>query len=351
MSAASVPADRIASLDALRDRLLAANRIALTTHVNADGDGTGSQGAIAAWLTRAGKSVCIANPTPFPRTFRHLLEDPAWVVDAATADGARILNDAQLLLVLDTGEPGRIGRIATIFRDRPHAVLDHHLPSHTGFAGVIVQDDTACATGELVYDLLLRAELPRPWPPTLCEALYTAILTDTGSFRFSNTSPRAHAIASDLLAQGVNPEAVYRRIYGNVPLARVHLLRHALDHLETDDTFPITWISIERGVMEELGTTTDDLEGVLEHARSVQGTEVALLFREMQDASTKVSFRSTGRANVNAIAREFGGGGHEKASGALIGQPMSDVQPRVLDATRDHLRELGLHFRAPDDGR
>jgi phosphoesterase RecJ-like protein len=112
---------------------------------------------------------------------------------------------------------------------------------------------------------------------------------------------------------------------------------------------PITWIGIERGIMEELGTTTDDLEGILEHARSVQGTEVALLFREMLDGSTKVSLRSTGRANVNAIARQFGGGGHEKASGALIGQPMHEVRPRVLEATRNQLRDLGLHFRTGDE--
>jgi phosphoesterase RecJ-like protein len=349
MSSPGVPAGRIPRLDALRDSLLDAERIALTTHVNADGDGTGSQGAVAAWLTRSGRTVCIANPTPFPATFRHLIEDPAWIVDTATEAGAEALRSAQLLLVLDTGEPARIGRIATIFRGRPHAVLDHHLPSENGFEGVIVQDDSACATGELVYDLLLRAGFPRPWPPTICEALYTAILTDTGSFRFSNTSPRAHGIAADLLAQGVDPEAVYRRIHGNVPLARVRLLRHALDHLETDDTMPITWIGIERGIMEELGTTTDDLEGILEHARSVQGTEVALLFREMLDGSTKVSLRSTGRANVNAIARLFGGGGHEKASGALIGQPMHEVRPRVLEATRNQLRDLGLHFRTGDE--
>jgi phosphoesterase RecJ-like protein len=341
-----IEARRAALLARVRDALLSVERVALTTHVNADGDGAGSQAALSAWLDGQGKRVCIVNPTPFPRMFLHLLPDPAWVVDAAAPDSADVIAQTQLLCVLDTGEPKRIGRVAQLFASRPHVVLDHHLPSDAGFTGLVLQDDSACATGELVYDLLSLAQLPRPWSPSIREGLYTALLTDTGSFRYSNTTPRTHAMAADLLAQGVDPEAVYRRIYATVPRARVELLRHALDRLEVDPELPITWMSIERGVMERLGTTTDDLEGILEHARSLEGTEVALLFREMADGSTKVSFRSTGAANVNAIARQFGGGGHAKASGALIGERLAGARQRVLEATRAALRNGEAGFRA-----
>jgi bifunctional oligoribonuclease and PAP phosphatase NrnA len=208
-----------------------------------------------------------------------------------------------------------------------------------------VEDVSACAAGELVYDLLLTAGMPRPWPETVVNAIYTAIVTDTGSFRFSNTTRRAHAIAGDLLEQGVDPEAMFRRIYATVPLRRIELLRHALDHLQVDERYPITWISIERGVMERIGGSSEDLDGVIDHARSIEGTEIAILFRETADGSTKVSLRSAGDANVNAVARRFGGGGHIKASGALIPAPLPQVREQVLAAARAALDAAGLGFR------
>ncbi|MGH7444121.1 MAG: DHH family phosphoesterase, partial [Longimicrobiales bacterium] len=137
------------------------------------------------------------------------------------------------------------------------------------------------------------------------------------------------------------PEDMYRRVYATVPLRRIALLRHALERLEVDEALPITWISIERGVMEALGCGPDDLEGVVEHARSIEGTEVALLFRATSDGGTKVSLRSSGAVDVNAIARRFGGGGHAKASGAVLGKPLPEGRDAVLDAVRAAVRERG----------
>lgn len=344
-----IPEARNEMLGTIRDRLLDAERIVLTTHVNADGDGAGSECAVAGWLAARGKRVHIINPTPFPDGFLHLAEDRGWILNATTAEARAAAAAADTVLVLDTGEPSRIGRVQPLLGDAQVLVVDHHLPSGSGFQGLVLQDPTACATGELVYDLLNLAGLHRPWAARIAESVYTAILTDTGGFRYSNTSPRAHIIAAELLAQGIDPEAVYRRIYGNVPLARVRLLRAVLDTLEVDPELPITWVSVRRGLMEELGTTSDDLEGLIEHARSIRGTEVALLFRETAEGSTKVSLRSTGDVNVNAIARGFGGGGHEKASGALIGGRMDSVRPRVLEAVRDAVTAAGVGFRAAAD--
>jgi bifunctional oligoribonuclease and PAP phosphatase NrnA len=343
----TVPAARRPALEQIAEAFRDAERVALTTHVNADGDGTGSQVAIASWLSGLGKHVRLVNPTPYPDMFRFLLEDPAWVADAATAAGDVALREADLLVVLDTAEPGRIGRVARAAAGRVVVLIDHHVETNTAFSGPGLQDVNACATGELVYDLLLVAGLQRPWSDAVRNGIYTAIVTDTGSFRFSNTTRRAHAIAGDLLEQGVDPEAMYRRIYATVPLRRITLLRHALERLEVDPDYPITWITIERGAMDRFGATTEDLEGVVEHARSIEGTEVAILFRETSDGSTKVSLRSAGDANVNAVARQFGGGGHIKASGALIPEPLAQVRPRVLEATRAALREAGVDFRAP----
>lgn len=338
------PARRAALLDVLRI-LDSAVDVALTTHVNADGDGAGSQTALGAWLAGRGKRVALTNPTPYPERFRYLLPPGVSVIDPGADQDARVAA-VDLLVVLDTGEPGRIGRVARGLKSGASVVLDHHPMTPESIEGPGVRDPSACATGEIVYDLIALADAGS-WDPVIPEGLYAAIETDTGSFRFSNTTPRTHAIAADLLRRGVDPEQVYRRLHATVPLKRIGILRIALENLDTDPELPITWITIPREVTHEMDATADDLDGVAEYARSVEGTEVALLFRETLDGSTKVSFRSNGQVDVNAIAREFGGGGHVKASGALIGGPVASTRPRVLDATRRAIRAT-LDLRRTD---
>lgn len=336
-----LPVQRENAVQSVLQALVAAERIVITTHVNADGDGVGSQIALAGWLRMRDAHVRIVNPTKFPESFRFLVDDDELIANAGTSTADRALADCELIVVLDTAEADRIGRVAKAATGRPLVIIDHHVASSTALRGEALVDASACATGELIFDLLLGAGLPRPWPPRVSQGIYTAIVTDTGSFRFANTTQRAHNIAGDLIAQGVDPELMYRRIYATVPRRRLDLLRHALESLEVDATHPITWITIDRHVMQRLGTTSDDLEGVVEHARSVEGTEVAILFRETADGSTKVSLRSAGATDVNAVARQFGGGGHVKAAGALIAEPPATARPRIIAAVRAALDEAG----------
>jgi bifunctional oligoribonuclease and PAP phosphatase NrnA len=341
----AVPDHRRAALQQIHDELLAANRIVLTTHVNADGDGTGSEVAVAGWLAQIGKIVHIANPTPWPALYRHLVHDAESLRDPAHPDTAPTIRAADVVLVLDTAEPKRIGRIAAAITNSRVLVIDHHVRPDEGLNPLhALEDVAACATGELVFDLLTLAGFEKPWAPHIREGIYTAIVTDTGSFRFSNATNRAHAIAGDLIEQGIDPEAVYRRLFATVPLRRIQLLRHALEHLTVDPDYPISWISIDRKTMDELGASSDDLEGLIEHARSIEGTEVAILFRETADGSTKISVRSSADVDVNAIARQFGGGGHVKAAGALIGKRVAEAMPLVLEAVREAIRALHSGF-------
>jgi phosphoesterase RecJ-like protein len=337
MDPAQVPAHRIEPLQRLVDALNRAQRIALLTHVNADGDGAGSQAAVAAWLREAGKHVHITNPTIFPDNYRYLV-DAELIVDYTDARAVRIIREADLCFVLDTGEPKRTGRHLDDVVKRPVAVLDHHPASESGFKGEVFLDTSACATGELVYDLLQVAGYRDAWPVGVTEGIYTAITTDTGSFRFSNTTPRAHAIVGEMIARGVDPELMYRRLYGTVPMRRMELLRAALDSLQADGELPLTWLTVTREAMQSSGATSEDLEGLVEYARSIEGTELAILFRETNDGATKISFRSNGAIDVNALARQFGGGGHVKAAGALIGEPLTVARARALDAARAAVR-------------
>jgi bifunctional oligoribonuclease and PAP phosphatase NrnA len=327
----AVPDHRRDPLREVIDLLDAAATVVLTTHVNADGDGAGSQAAMAAWLLDRGKKVSIANPTGFPRRFTYLLPDAVEILEPGTELDSRV-RTADAVLVMDTGEPRRVGRVAKHLPEGRVLVLDHHPPAEGGIRGPGLRDPTASATGELVYDLFALAG--DDWATPMVQGVYVAIETDTGSFRFSNTTPRTHAIAADLLRRGVDPESVYRRLHATVPVERIRMIRLSLEHLETDPDLPITWITVPREVTHEMDADPDDLDGVADYARNVEGTEVAITFRETRDGATKVSFRSNGDIDVNAIAREFGGGGHLKAAGALIGGPVETTRPRVLEAVR-----------------
>ncbi len=333
-----IPDLRKEAVEAALDALVSAQRVVLTTHLNADGDGCGCEAALAIWLRSRGKEVTILNPTGFPGSLAFLLPDRSWSLDPGSARGQAAAREADLVVVLDTGEEARVGRVMELIRDRPRLVVDHHPPGEDNIEGISLRDPRAAATGELLYDLLTMAG--DPWPDGVALGLYVAILTDTGSFRFSNSSPAAHRVAADLLERGVDPEAVYRRIYGTLPLRRLRLLHASLEHLEADLEAGLAWMTIPAGAYEALGAGAEDVEGLVDYPRDVEGVEAGLLFRQVAKGGTKVSFRSNGALDVNALARRFGGGGHVKASGALLEAPLPEARGRVLDETRKAIRAM-----------
>lgn len=321
------------------ETLAEARCILLTTHVNADGDGAGCEAAMASWLRGMGKEAWIVNPTPFPKAYDFLLPDSDWSLDPDSGRVKELTDNFDLAVVLDTGEEPRIGRVMNLIRDLPRVVVDHHPPGPEPISGVSYRDPRASATGELLFHLI------REGGGVLSEdvalGLYVAILTDTGSFRFSNSSPAAHRAVAELLEAGVDPERTHREVYGNLPLRRLRLLEAALGELEMDPSGTLAWMTIPTEVFQALSATPEDLEGLVDYPRGIQGVEVGLLFREAARGGTKVSFRSNGRVDVNALARVFGGGGHVKAAGALVDGELPDVRRRVLEATREAIQALG----------
>ncbi|MBA3892009.1 MAG: bifunctional oligoribonuclease/PAP phosphatase NrnA, partial [Gemmatimonadaceae bacterium] len=313
-----------------------AKRVALSTHINADGDGCGSESALAQLLARRGAQVRIVNPTPWPASFDFLLHDS---FREQSAKGPAALRSIDAFVVLDISDIKRLGMLADTVRTLkvPRLVIDHHHPSDEPPGDIVVSDTTACATGELIFDLaqVLGLEIT----PSVAEAIYVAILTDTGSFRFGNTSPRCLAIAAQLLSKGVNPELMYQRVYANGTEARVRILAEALTTLGVDAKHGLTWISTDADVLDRHGGTSEDVEGAVEHARSIAGTRMALFFRDLGHGKVKVSFRSIAGTDVNAFARRFGGGGHARASGALIVGSLEDVREQVVGAAREYLGE------------
>ncbi|WP_396206642.1 bifunctional oligoribonuclease/PAP phosphatase NrnA [Gemmatimonas sp.] len=309
--------------------------VALSTHINADGDGCGSETALARLLAQRGIHCRIVNPTPWPTMFEFLLGDD---VEEASARGADALADIDALIVLDINDVRRLGHLADAVRQLavPVSVIDHHVAGDEPVGTLAIADTAACATGELVYDIAMTLGLAIT--PAIAQSLYAAILTDTGSFRFSNTSPRAHGIAAALLAAGVNPEEMYRRIYAQVSMGRLQLLREALGSLVSEPEVGLSYISVEAGVTGRYEVTSEELDGIVEHPRSIVGTRMALFFRDLGHGKVKVSLRSTGDVDVQQFARRYGGGGHRKASGAMLAGGLDDVRAQVVADARAYLR-------------
>jgi len=324
--------ERAKGIERVLDVVRNASRVILTTHVNADGDGAGSEVAVASWLRASGREAWIVNPTRFPRSFEFMLEDPEHVVSATDSFVQEVTARADLAIVLDTSEFQRIGRVKPLIEHLPKVVIDHHVPSASPIGGTLLRDPTACATGELVYNLIEASG--DGWTPAAREGVYVAILTDTGGFRFANSTQEAHHVAGEMIKGGVKPEEVQARVYGSASPRRFQLLAAALQQIDVDEDAGIAWMTVPRTVYEQVGATSEDIDGFVDYPRNVAGTRVALLFRETGAGGTKVSFRSTGSVDVNAIAKEFGGGGHVRASGALVSGSLDDVRQRVIAAVR-----------------
>ncbi|HXE59360.1 MAG TPA: DHH family phosphoesterase [Gemmatimonadaceae bacterium] len=331
----TVPPARRAAAERIGAELRAGRKVALSTHINSDGDGCGSEVAMAHLLAQRGLEVRIVNPTPWPSMFSFLLEG----VDDRSAAGARAIEDVDLLMVLDINDVRRLGTLADTVRALrvPRIVVDHHVPSDAPAGDIVMADIAACATGELVFDLACVLDLALT--PAIARALYTAILTDTGGFRFSNTSPRCHAMAGQLLAAGVDPEEMYRRIYASVSVGRLRVVREALESLTVDPKYGLSWLSLPAGALERHNVHPEELDGIAEYPRSVSGTRMAIFFRELGHGQVKASFRSTATVDVNKFARQFGGGGHARAAGALIQGSLDTVRERVLNAAREFMAD------------
>ena len=170
--------------------------------------------------------------------------------------------------------------------------------------------------------------------PPVATAIYTAILTDTGGFRFANTSPRCLAVAAEMLQAGVDPEQMYQRNFASLPRGRLALIRDALATLCVDEAYGLSWIDVHNGLLDRHKVTAEDLDGVAEYPRSVEGTRLALLFRDLGHGKVKVSFRSIGDVDSNILARRFGGGGHARAAGALIVGSLDEVKAKVIEEAR-----------------
>jgi len=328
-----VPPERVVAAKGVAAVLTPGRRVALTTHVNADGDGVGSEVALWHLLSARGLKPVIANPTPVPDRFVFLL--PAGADHSERA--AKEIEAADVVVVLDISELSRLGDLQrAIKQSQTVASIDHHVSPGSLPGGPRLVAPEAAATAELVFDLASALD----WSicPEAARALYVGLLTDTGAFRFANTSPRALRVAGALLECGVNPESIYEAVYASAPEGRVRLMTEVLQTLVVEPDVGLAWVTVPPDALPRHGATADDLDGIVEYPRSIAGVRLALLFRQIANGRVKVSFRSMGDVDVAELAQRFGGGGHARAAGASLEGSIAAAQQEVLAAARRYLR-------------
>ena len=309
----------------------------LTTHINPDGDGLGSEVALARCLKRLGKSVRIINHSSTPPNCRFL--DKLFPIESFEP-GVHdpLIADADVIAVIDTNHPDRLARMSQAFNASPAAkvCIDHH-PDPADFAAVSILDEASAATGEMLYRIIQALD-PASLDAGTATALYTAIMTDTGSFRFPKTDADVHRICADLLARGADPVRVYEELYERGPAGRLRLLGLVLSGLTLSHQGRVASFVVTERMFEETKTVEPDTDAFVPYAMEIDGVQIGLMFTEL-DGLVKVNFRSKGDIPVNALAREFGGNGHINAAGARVaGVRMADLIPRVIDRAGAYVR-------------
>ncbi len=315
-----------------------ARRFVLTTHVNSDGDGIGSELALGRTLSRMGKEVSILNPTATQPRYDFLLRDGE-ITRYEPRHEERIAQ-ADVIVVLDINRWHRLGEMTEpIRRSRARKIcIDHH-PDPEPFGELDVIRPEVSATGMLIYDLL--RELGHGLPDEVVDPLYVAVLTDTGGFRFQNTNRGALLVAAELVRRGARPDDLYRRVYETSSPDRMRLLGETLCGLSYEVGGALVHFTLTDEMFRRCNVDRDDAEGFTDIVRLVNGSEVVLAFIETQEGGTKVSLRSKRDAlDVSEIAQQFGGGGHVNASGITDPRPLAIVRREVLDSVRQKLLSL-----------
>jgi bifunctional oligoribonuclease and PAP phosphatase NrnA len=309
---------------------------ALTTHVRPDCDALGSVLAMAVVLERLGKKVLVVAGYAMPPNLRWM--DPQRRIKQLGVDASPAEVEAcDVLMVLDTSAWAQLNHVEKVIRAFPgkRIVVDHHVSSDEMGAEVF-KNPQAEATGRLVVEA--ADQLGVAITPELAAPLFAALATDTGWFRFSSVTPETYRLAARLAAAGASPAAIYRELYENESLARLHLIGRVMARTETDldGRLIYTWVTLDD--YAAAGALPTDTEDVINMTLLVGGTQAAVILAEQPDGRWKVSFRSRGQMDCSRVAEQFGGGGHKAAAGAMVAGVLDAARARVLDAVRHAMR-------------
>lgn len=299
----------------------------VVSHVQADGDAVSSTCAVGWLLQYLNKKFIMINEDELPIKFNYL-----WGYSQIINYRKRTISNKKYknVITVDCADYSRIGQVSELFHEEAQILnIDHH-PTNDRYGLINLVKDDAAATVQLLYNLIQHMNIA--WDLDLANCLYTGLLTDTGGFRYANTTPKVMEMAATLLSQGVNANKMAEELLEKLTISHIHLLKKALNSLSFSKDKKISWVSITLADMKIFEASADDLEGLVNYPRNIEGVEVGVFFKEMKDKQVKVSFRSIGNVNVAQLAQTFGGGGHILASGATIDGSMEEVTSLVVQS-------------------
>ncbi len=310
-----------------------ATHVVLVTHVHPDGDALGSLLGLADILEGHGKKVFRYLEEPVSHLYDFLPDCDLAETDLAALE--RFAEEADegkaITISLDCGDCDRLGQAKRdLLAISPFVVIDHHY-GHRSFGDYLWLDSERSSTGEMIYELaqIMGAEVSQK----AAFSLYVAISTDTGSFRYDNTSPRTLRIAADLVESGVRPAEVADKVYDNYTIERLRLMEMVLATLQVSAAGQIGLIHVSTEMFARSGATSDDIDGFVNYPRAIRSVRVAVFLKENKEGAISVSLRAKGDCDVAAVAADFGGGGHRNAAGfRFTDRTMEEVQTEVLEA-------------------
>jgi len=323
------------SVESLKRLLRPGASCVLTTHYSIDGDAIGSELALAALLGQIGAVPHVINQDPVPRIYRFL--DKENVARPYRPSDRETITNADVIFIVDASGWERLGPVAEVFRasSARKVCIDHHA-TNDGVADIDICDPQAAAAGMLVYDLV--AALGGTITPAMARALFVAIGTDTGWFRFSNTSPRVFDVAAELSRKGASASELSNLVYEQLRWERMALLARGFQEFHSAAGGKIAWMVLSQEMFRESGADDEDIEGIVDLLRTVGGVEIVLLFREAADGKIRISMRSKSDADVSLLAQQFGGGGHARAAGVRTSGELAGLTQSVLRAAEDLLK-------------
>lgn len=330
--------------ETLSKRIAKCQSFILTSHIRPDCDALGSELALAGVLKQLGKSVRIINghPTPPALTFLDPSESIEVIHEHVDPDDIQ----ADCFIVLDTSAWAQLGAMSDVLRGFTGTKLciDHHV-GEDELGTEFFKDTSAEATGHLVAKLakFLGARLTKP----IATALYTAIATDTGWFRFSSTTAETYRVVAELVEAGAVPSEIYSDLYERDTIGRVRLRGRILSRTTEELDGKLVYTHVLKEDFAETGARPTDTEDAINMTLAIAGTKFAVIFVEQLTGGFKLSFRSRSLADCNVLARQFGGGGHKAAAGAFMEGTFAEVKDRVLPEVRRALGEHGSNGRTP----
>ena len=316
----------------LKQSIEGSKRIVLSTHMNPDGDGLGSAVAMYHYISSLDIDCKIIQISKFPDQYKFLNENNI-IETYDMSEHDSWLDSADLAIIFDIGAYNRLGQLGdTLTANKTKAInIDHHpnLNDERFYENYI--NIEAAATGEMVYDFLEENHINMNI--AIARGIYTAVMTDTGSFRHSNTNQKSHKIAMDCLAFDINNSKIYQSIYENKSKAQISLLAKVIDSLRFDFEGKVASFIITKKMIDDSGIIPGDVDGFTDFVRSINGVEIAIMVCENESGKHRVNFRSKGKYVINAIAKSFGGGGHKFAAGASAEGKSDIILQKILDKT------------------